>query len=104
MNLFLAVNPLIFYILAVVCFSAFVVMLLWFLLSQKKEGKKQTKAWTIESAKKFLASQNIDSISLNEKANDNVNTEPEIRSNSPSPKRQGVSNKPKVPTKSDIKK
>ena len=56
----LNVNPLYFYIGAIVCFCAFVVYLLFYLLKQKNGTNKQTKNWTIESAKKFLESQNID--------------------------------------------
>ena len=56
----LNVNPLYFYIGALVCFCAFVVYLLFYLLKQKNGTNKQTKNWTIESAKKFLESQNID--------------------------------------------
>ena len=73
MNLLLVTNGLIFYILAVICFSAFVVILLWYLLANKKDnGNKQTKSWTIESAKKFLASQNVEMENSNEKANKNI--------------------------------
>lgn len=51
---------LVFYILAVICFCAFCVVLLCYLLKQKKDkGNVQSKSWTIESAKKFLEANNI---------------------------------------------
>lgn len=59
-NLLLIPTSTIFYILALVFFCGFVVVLLWYLLWNKKDKpNKQTKSWTIESAKKFLESNNI---------------------------------------------
>jgi len=59
-SLLLVRTDILFYILALVCFCAFVVVLLWYLLSrQKDKNNKPTKSWTIESAKKFLESNNI---------------------------------------------
>lgn len=63
-------TSLIFYILAVVCFCAFCVILLWYLVSEKKnKNNVQTKSWTIESAKKFLESNNIN---IKESSNEKV--------------------------------
>lgn len=63
-------TSLIFYILAVVCFCAFCVILLWYLVSEKKNKNNiQTKTWTIESAKKFLESNNIN---IKENSNEKV--------------------------------
>ena len=75
-SLMLIPTSTIFYILALIFFCGFVVVLLWYLLWNKKEKpSKQTKSWTIESAKKFLESNNIqvttNSKDYLEKAEDN---------------------------------
>ena len=63
-------TSLIFYILAVIFFCAFCVVLLFYILNQKKDkGNFQSKSWTIESAKKFLESNNID---VKESSNEKV--------------------------------
>lgn len=74
MNILLAPNPAIFYILAVICFCAFLVGLMWYIFSVRKNSatNKQTKSWTIESAKKFLESQNIDTTKSQSQNNENV--------------------------------
>lgn len=75
MSLLLTPNPTVLYILAVVCFTAFLVGLLWYIFAIKKNSinSKQTKSWTIESAKKFLESQNIDT----------QTTKPAVKENAP---------------------
>lgn len=74
MNILLTANPAIFYILAVICFCAFLVGLMWYIFSIRKNSatNKQTKSWTIESAKKFLESQNIDTSKNQPKNDENV--------------------------------
>ncbi len=63
-------TSLIFYILAVIFFCAFCVVLLFYILNQKKDkGNFQSKSWTIESAKKFLENNNID---VKESSNEKV--------------------------------
>lgn len=63
-------TSLIFYILAVIFFCAFCVVLLFYILNQKKDkGNFQSKSWIIESAKKFLESNNID---VKESSNEKV--------------------------------
>lgn len=73
-SLMLIRTDLIFYILAAVFFCAFLVVLLWYLLSVRKSNNpKPTKTWTIESAKKFLESNNIKiDEESNKKANENT--------------------------------
>ena len=89
MNILLATNPAIFYILAVVCFCAFLVGLMWYIFAIKKNNlnNKQTKSWTIESARKFLESQNVE---FNKTQNDDKNT-------------QNVNEMAKAPESKDIK-
>ena len=80
----LVVNTLVFYILAVVFFCGFLVVLLFYLLNQKKNNNKQTKGWTIESAKKFLESQNIDiKAQSNEKVSSEALTTPTVIAEKP---------------------
>ena len=74
-NLLLNNTGTILYILSAVCFVAFLVILIWYLISQKygKTHNKQTKSWTIESAKKFLESNNMQVKDIsNEKAKENL--------------------------------
>ena len=59
LNLLLVKTDVIFYILSAVFFCAFLIVLIWYLFNKKKESNKQTKTWTIESAKKFLENNNI---------------------------------------------
>ena len=76
-SLLLIPTSTIFYILAVICFCAFLVVLLWYLLWNKKDKpSKQTKSWTIESAKKFLESNNIQ-VNVNSKEHVEENNEDE---------------------------
>ena len=74
-------TDIIFYILAVIFFCAFCVYLLVYLLNEKKKKSNfQSKSWTIESAKKFLESNNINiKESSNEKANEEEKTKAMIR-------------------------
>lgn len=69
-NLMLIRTDLIFYILAVVFFCGFIVALIIYLHTrQQNPNSKPTKSWTIESAKKFLESNNI---SVKENINENL--------------------------------
>lgn len=71
LNLMLLRTDFIFYILAGICFIAFMIIFVWYMLSKQKDNNptKQTKAWTIESAKKFLEANNID---VKENSNEKV--------------------------------
>ena len=60
-NLLLVRTDVIFYILSAVFFCAFLFVLMWYLIINKKDTtNKGTKSWTIESAQKFLESNNIE--------------------------------------------
>lgn len=105
-------TSLIFYILAVVCFCAFCVILLCYLVSEKKnKNNVQTKSWTIESAKKFLESNNIN---IKENSNEKVvqtkkeevarNTNNISSNNQPKPEIKKINTTPKQsPSKPTIK-
>lgn len=77
-NLLKIRTDIILYICAAICFAGFLVVLLWYLLYNKRtENNKPTKSWTIESAKKFLESQNVQiKESSDEKANLNTKLAP----------------------------
>lgn len=96
-------TDLIFYILAIIFFCGFVVVLLWYLLSVKKENNtKPTKSWTIESAKKFLETNNIKiDEESNKKANQNTATNNSDKENieSKNSKPQKAVTVKKAPTK-----
>ena len=102
-SLMLIRTDLIFYILAIIFFCGFVVVLLWYLLSVKKENNtKPTKSWTIESAKKFLETNNIKiDEESNKKANQNTATNNSDKENieSKNSKPQKAVTVKKAPTK-----
>ncbi len=99
-NLLKMRTDFILYICAGVCFAGFLVVLLWyFLFTKRAENNKPTKSWTIESAKKYLESQNIEiKESSDESANQNIVKKVENKSTTAKAENSKVPVKPNIPS------